>query len=432
MLKIFCAFLEVLRKSSPRDGEYQSKQLLRQNGCTVQDFFLVEEGVRATDKNFDKTAFAEYVIKAQILAGGRGKGRFIDCPKDGGGIRITKSIEKAISHVNGMLGKRLVTQQTSDQGVLVNKVMVAESITINRETYLSIIMDPTSTGPVIVACPIGGMDIEEIAINQPELIFKERISVLDGVTEEQCQRVAKFLKFSEKALANASEQIRRLYDLFIEVDASQIEINPFAETDDARVFCVDAKLNFDDNASFRQSDIFGMETFDEMDFRETMAKKCGLSYVGLDGNIACMVNGAGLAMATMDIIKLHGGEPANFLDLGGGATVQQVKEACRIILTDSAKLRVIFVNVFCGILRCDVVAQGILEAMANSKLDIPVVIRLKGTRMAEAKELIAGASHLGIFECYDSFEEAAKRAVRLSHGEDAELGKQREKYADRA
>uniref|UniRef100_A0A183CD68 Succinate-CoA ligase subunit beta n=1 Tax=Globodera pallida TaxID=36090 RepID=A0A183CD68_GLOPA len=337
--------------------------LLRQSGCTVQDFFLVEQGVREADKHFHKTAFAEYVIKAQILAGGRGKGRFIDCPKDGGGIRITKSIEKAISHVNGMLGKRLVTRQTSDQGVLVNKVMVAESITIIRETYLSIIMDPTSTGPVIVACPMGGMDIEEIAINQPELIFKERISVLDGVTEVQCQRVA--------------------------------------------------------NRTF-------------LDFRETMAKKCGLSYIGLDGNIACMVNGAGLAMATMDIIKLHGGEPANFLDLGGGATVQQVKEACRIILTDSAKLRVIFVNVFCGILRCDVVAQGILEAMANSKLDIPVVIRLKGTRMAEAKELIAGASHLGIFECYDSFEEAAKRAVRLSHGEDAELCTQREKHASRA
>ncbi|KAL3119636.1 hypothetical protein niasHT_006722 [Heterodera trifolii] len=409
--------------------EYQSKSLLRKSGCTVQNFFLIEQNEKQTDDQFQNTEYAEYVVKAQILAGGRGKGHFIGCPKNEGGIRITRSVEKAKSYTEGMLGKRLVTKQTGDEGVVVKKVMVAESITIRRETYLSVLMDPTSAGPVVVACPLGGVDIEEVAATQPVLILKERISVFDGITEGQCQKIAQFLGFSGKTAAKAADQIRRLYELFIKVDASQIEINPFVETNDGKVFCVDAKLNFDDNASFRQSDIFALETFEEMDPREMMAKKCGLSYVGLDGNIACMVNGAGLAMATMDIIKLHGGEPANFLDLGGGATVQQVREAFNIVMSDASKLRVIFVNVFCGILRCDVVAQGILDATADRELDIPVVIRLKGNRMAEAKQLIDGAPKTAIFECFDSFEEAAKRAVQISRENEAELDKPGEKSA---
>lgn len=279
-------------------------------------------------------------------------------------------------------------------------------------------MDSTTNGPLVVACPSGGVDIEEIAKKSPELILKEPIQIDAGISAKQCFKIAAFLEFEGKLAEKAAKQIQRLYELFVKVDSTQIEINPFAETADGHVFCIDAKLNFDDNAAFRQQQIFDMDTFEEMDVREINARKCGLNYIGLDGNIACMVNGAGLAMATMDIIKLHGGSPANFLDVGGGANKEQVYEAFKIITSDAGQVRVIFVNIFGGILRCDIIAEGVVRACSELKINIPVVLRLKGTRVNEAKSLLSNATHNqnigGTFELLESFEEAANRAVELA------------------
>ena len=233
-----------------------------------------------------------------------------------------------------MIGKRLVTKQTDPSGVMVNKVMVAESIPIKHETYLAILMDRDSNGPVIVASPAGGMDIEDIAEKQPELILKTPINISSGISDVQSIKIAEFLKFSQHLVPVAAEQIKRLYELFIEVDATQVEINPLAETHDGRVFAVDAKLNFDDNASYRQKDIFAMDNHEGQDPRDVEAKKYHLNYIGMDGNIACLVNGAGLAMATMDIIKHFGGKPANFLDVGGAVTENEVYHAFQIICSD--------------------------------------------------------------------------------------------------
>lgn len=233
-----------------------------------------------------------------------------------------------------MIGKKLVTKQTDPSGVLVNKVMIAESIPIKRETYLAILMDRDSHGPLVVASPAGGMDIEDIAEKHPELIHKTPINIETGITESQSIRIAKFLEFGDDLIPTVAEQITRLYELFLEVDATQLEINPLAETKDNRVFAVDAKINFDDSAAYRQKDIFDMDNHEGQDHREVEAKKYHLNYIGMDGNIACLVNGAGLAMATMDIIKHYGGTPANFLDVGGAVTEHQVYHAFKIICSD--------------------------------------------------------------------------------------------------
>jgi succinyl-CoA synthetase beta subunit len=272
----------------------------------------------------------EYVIKAQIHAGGRGKGVFDNGFK--GGVHLCKTPEEARELTSKMLGHRLITKQTPKQGVLVNKVLIAESITFKNEKYFAILMDRASQGPIMVASSQGGMDIEEVAQKTPHLIFKEPVDIFNGVQNEQTINLAKKLGF--KDIEQASQQIKKLYELFIKCDATQVEINPFVETDDGRVICVDAKMNFDDNAAFRQEAIFSMRDTTEEDPREVEASKYNLNYIGMDGNIGCMVNGAGLAMATMDIIKLYKGEPANFLDVGGGANVQQIKEAFKIISSD--------------------------------------------------------------------------------------------------
>lgn len=321
---------------------------------------------------------------------------------------MTKEPGKVPELVESMLGHKLITKQTPKDGVRVSKVMVAEALDIERETYFAILMDRGYNGPVMVGSPFGGMDIEEVAEKTPEAIFKDPIDIVTGITDEQARRMAKNLHFEGDKLETAAEQIKRLYQLFLKVDATQVEINPFAETPDGRVVCFDAKINFDDNAEFRQREIFEMEEDTETDPREVQAAAYSLNYIGMDGNIGCLVNGAGLAMATMDIVKLHGGEPANFLDCGGGVTEDQVFHAFKILTSDK-QVRAILVNVFGGIVDCATIANGITNACRTMKLEIPMVVRLEGTNVENAKQILKD-SGLPIATA-DSFEEVAQKAV---------------------
>lgn len=366
--------------------EYQSKELLGKYGCSIQRFIVADSKKDAEEKmkDFDRS---EYVVKAQILAGGRGKGRFIDGRKDFGGVFITKSKQEALNAIGDMIGHRLVTKQTGKAGILVKKVMIAEGVKIARETYLAILMDREFSGPVVVASPAGGVDIETVAKTKPHLLFKEPIDISIGMTEEQAMKIAKNLGFSGEVAGKAAAEIRHLYDLFIAVDATQVEINPFVETKDGSAYCVDAKLNFDDSARFRQKEIFAMEEESSVDERELEARKYNLNYISLDGNIACLVNGAGLAMATMDIIKLYGGDPANFLDVGGGVTEESVSAAFRIITSDP-KVKAILVNIFGGIVNCTTIANGLINAFKKIELKMPLVVRLEGTSVEEARDLL--------------------------------------------
>lgn len=411
--------------------EYQSKELLRKFGCTVQNFIVIEKDMDLV--KFDNCEIGAkgdgaymYVVKAQILAGGRGKGRLIKSRFDTSGVFMTMCRDKVRLTTLDMLGKKLVTKQTGPDGVLVKRVMIAEAVMLKHETYLSILMDPSSGGPIVVACRKGGMDIEEVAKKEPELILKEPISIVEGITCEQCLKIAVWLHFDNaKSIVDAAYEINKLYDCFINLDATQIEINPFGQVHGGEVYCVDAKIVFDDNAAFRQKSIFESALDEEeMSKSEMLAKKFGLSYIPMDGNIACMVNGAGLAMATMDIIHLYGGVPANFLDVGGSATVEQVKNAFKIVASSNPKIKAIFVNIFAGILRCDIIAEGVIAACKELESNIPVVLRLKGTNVDKAKSMLENASQLkGKFELIESFEDAAKRVVELSGG-----GSNNEKY----
>uniref|UniRef100_A0AC34GNQ8 Succinate--CoA ligase [GDP-forming] subunit beta, mitochondrial n=1 Tax=Panagrolaimus sp. ES5 TaxID=591445 RepID=A0AC34GNQ8_9BILA len=393
--------------------EYQSKTLLEKKGCNVQSFF-VAENVNEAEQNLKNFTHDEYVVKAQILAGGRGKGRFINGPPNFGGVYITKKKDDVIKSVKEMIGKKLVTKQTDPSGVMVNKVMVAESIGIKRETYLAILMDRDSHGPVVIASPAGGMDIEEIAEKHPELIHKTPIDINTGISDNDAKKIAKFLEFPDSLIPTVAEQVKRLYELFLEVDATQLEINPLAETKDERVFAVDAKINFDDSAAYRQKDIFAMDNHEGQNPREVEAKKYHLNYIGMDGNIACLVNGAGLAMATMDIIKHFGGTPANFLDVGGAVTEDQVLRAFQIICSDE-KVKGILVNIFGGIVNCETIATGIIQACKRIKLHVPLIVRLEGTNVDAAKKALKDS---GLpFITASNLEEAAQRAVAAINSE---------------
>lgn len=312
-----------------------------------------------------------------------------------------------------MLGYKLVTKQTPKDGVLVNKVMIAEALDIVKETYLAILMDRAYNGPVIVASPAGGVDIEDVAEKTPHLIFKEPVNILKGITREQAQKIAANLDFKGPLLDKAAEQIEKLYDMFIKLDATQVEVNPFGETPDGRVVCFDAKINFDDNAAFRQESIFAQEDTAESDPREVLASKHHLNYIGMDGNIACLVNGAGLAMATMDIIQLHGGTPANFLDVGGSVKEEQVTQAFKI-LTDDPKVKAVLVNIFGGIVNCATIANGITSACRTINLKVPLVVRLEGTNVDEARHILS-SSGLPITTAAD-LEDAAQKAVASLKG----------------
>ncbi|XP_013393355.1 succinate--CoA ligase [GDP-forming] subunit beta, mitochondrial-like [Lingula anatina] len=388
--------------------EYQSKELMDSHGLAVQRFLMAEKGGAEAEVIAKKLNPIEFVIKAQILAGGRGKGTFDNGFK--GGVKLTKDPKEVGDFVSNMVGHRLMTKQTPPEGVLVQKVMIAEAFDIEdgKERYLAILMDRESNGPVIVGSPYGGMDIEEVAENNPEAIFKEPVDIMTGITDEIAERMATNLLFEGDNHKQAVDQIKKMYNMFIQIDATQIEVNPIAETTQGKVICFDAKINFDDSARFRQKKFFDAEDKSEMDWREREANESDLNYIGMDGNIACLVNGAGLAMATMDIIKLKGGEPANFLDVGGGVTESMVENAFKLITKDS-QVKAILVNIFGGIVNCKTIAEGITNAAKSIHLQVPLVVRLEGTNVDEARKIL-DASGMKIISATD-LGDAAEKAV---------------------
>ncbi|KAJ1984960.1 succinate--CoA ligase beta chain [Dimargaris verticillata] len=351
----------------------------------------------------------DMVIKAQVLAGGRGKGTFDNGFK--GGVRTVYSPSEVQAVAEKMLGHKLITKQTGAAGKLCNAVYVVERKYARREFYFAILMDRKSQGPVLVASSQGGVDIESVAAENPDAIHKLPIDLEKGLDRQDAVRLAEQMGFSQTCVSDAADTIMKLYTLFLEKDATMVEINPMAESAQHEVLCMDAKFGFDDNADFRQPEVFQLRDVTQEDPREVKAHEYKLNYIGLDGDIGCLVNGAGLAMSTMDIIKLNGGAPANFLDVGGSATVQQVTEAFKLISSDS-HVSAILVNIFGGIMRCDVIAEGIITAVNELKLDIPLVVRLQGTKVNEAKQLIA-QSNLRIIAC-DDLDEAARKSVQLS------------------
>jgi len=368
--------------------EYQAKEILQSFGVPVQQgtaVDTVEAAIAAAKKSKEGADF--WVIKAQIHAGGRGKG---------GGVKLAKSIEEVKEKATEILGMQLVTPQTGPQGKKVNKILVAEDVyypgkTKPKEFYLGILLDRTRNCNVIMYSTEGGMDIEEVAAKTPQLLFKEWIAPKGDLLPFQARKIAFNLGLSGDGFRNMTKFITNLYKCYISIDASMVEINPMLKTADDKILAVDAKVNLDDNALYRQPDYAKMRDITEEDPAEVEASENNLNFVKLDGNVGCMVNGAGLAMATMDIIKLAGGSPANFLDVGGSANAQTVEAGFRIILKDPA-VKALLVNIFGGIVRCDRVAQGIVDAYKNiGEIKIPIIVRLQGTNAEEAKKLIDGS-----------------------------------------
>jgi len=346
------------------------------------------------------------LFKAQVLAGGRGKGSFDNGFK--GGVHVLKTAQEAKEAAKKMLGAKLITKQTGAAGKPCDTLYICEKKSVAKEFYFAVLMDRATTSPMIVASSQGGMDIEAVAAKSPEAIIKVPVSLQKGLDAKTALDLAKKLGFSSKAQQEASDIMVKLYKLFIERDATMVEINPLGETSDGRALCMDCKINFDDNADFRQAEVHDLRDTAQEDPREVTAAKHKLNYIGLDGNIGCLVNGAGLAMATMDIIKLHGGDPANFLDVGGGATEDQVKEAFKIITSDK-RVKAILVNIFGGIMKCDTIAAGIVAAAKEMKLELPLIVRLSGTNVERGQQILKD-SKLPIIAAQD-LDVAAKNAV---------------------
>jgi succinyl-CoA synthetase beta subunit len=402
-MSLLCVHRELF--SEMNIHEYQAKQLFeRFNVATPKG------GPAETPDEAEKIAASlntsDLVVKAQIHAGGRGKGTFTNGFK--GGVKLCKTPAAAREVAAKMLGQTLVTHQTGPAGKLVRKVLVVQSVEISREIYFAILMDRATGAPVVVASTEGGVEIEKVAEQHPEKIIREPVHPLLGLQPFQGLKLGRELNFQGDQLKAASKLFLNVYKLFAALDCSLVEINPLVVTDKGEVLALDAKFNFDDNALFRHKEIVEMRDVGEEDPREVEASKFGLNYIGLDGNIACLVNGAGLAMATMDIIKHAGGEPANFLDVGGGASEQQVTEAFKILVADK-NVKAILVNIFGGIMRCDVIAQGIINAVKAVSLPVPLVVRLEGTNVAIGKKLLE-ESKLPIQAASD-LAEAAKLVV---------------------
>src|SRR5215471_4900359 len=389
--------------------EYQGKELLERFGVAT-----TPGKVASTPEEAEKIAGdlgkAEIVVKAQVHAGGRGKGTFKNGFK--GGVHVVKSAKEAREVSEKMLGQTLVTHQTGPAGRVVRRVLIAESAEIARELYFAILLDRATAAPLVVASTEGGVEIEAVAAESPEKIIRESIDPLAGLQSFQARKLAKQLGFEWSQLKNASKLFEGLYRTFIAFDCSMVEVNPLVVTTKGQVLALDAKFNFDDNALYRHPEIASMRDIAEEDPREVEASKHGLSYIGLDGNIACLVNGAGLAMATMDIIKFYGGEPANFLDVGGGATEEQVTEAFKILIADK-KVKAILVNIFGGIMKCDIIAQGIINAAKTLKLSVPLVVRLEGTNVEAGKKLLK-ESGLALIAA-DDLADAAQKAVAAAN-----------------
>ena len=381
--------------------EYQAKELLRKFGVAVPRGLVArspEEAYHAAKE----LATDVVVVKAQIHAGGRGKG---------GGVRIARSADEAQEIARQMLGMKLVTHQTGPEGREVRALLVEEGLPIDREFYLGIVLDRSTGRPVFMASSAGGMDIEEVAAKTPELILKETIDPAVGFRPFQARKLAFGLGLPAPLVNQAAKFMQALYSANEQLDASLMEINPFLLTKDGRLFALDAKINFDDNALFRHPDFHSLRDLNEEEPLEIEASKFDLNYIKLDGNIACMVNGAGLAMATMDIIKLAGGEPANFLDVGGGASQERVEAAFRILLADE-HVRAVLINIFGGIVRCDMVARGVVEAARRIGIQVPVVVRLEGTNVEEGQRVLR-ESGLN-FTVAEGMKDAAEKVVALA------------------
>ncbi len=390
--------------------EYQAKELLQKFGVAT-----TRGKVASTPDEAEAIAReigdVDLVVKAQVHAGGRGKGTFANGFK--GGVHVVKSPNEVRDVASKMLGQTLVTHQTGAQGRVVNKVLVAESADIAREIYFAILLDRATAAPLIVASTEGGVEIETVAEKSPEKIMREQVDPLAGLQPFQTRKLAKQLAFDPAQSKAAARLFDGLYRTFVGLDLSMVEVNPLVVTKKGEVLALDAKFNFDDNALFRHPEVAAMRDTAEEDPREVEASKHGLNYIGLDGNIACLVNGAGLAMATMDIIKFYGGSPANFLDVGGSATEEQVTEAFKILIADK-NVKAILVNIFGGIMKCDVIAQGIINAARAVKLSVPLVVRLEGTNVDAGKKMLA-ESAIAVIAAED-LADAAQKAVKAAGG----------------
>ena len=394
--------------------EYQAKELLQKFGVATPRGKVASSPEEA-EQIARELALSEIVVKAQIHAGGRGKGTFANGFK--GGVHLCKTPEEAREIARKMLGQTLVTNQTGPAGRIVNKVLVAEAAQIAREVYFAILLDRATAAPLIVASTEGGVEIETVAVKSPEKIIRESINPLAGLQPFQSRKLAKQLQFKSSQLKAASKLFDGLYRTFIGLDCSMVEVNPLVVTPKGEVLALDAKFNFDDNALFRHPEVAAMRDIAEEDPREVEASKHGLNYIGLDGNIACLVNGAGLAMATMDIIKFYGGNPANFLDVGGGATEEQVTEAFKILIMDK-KVQAILVNIFGGIMKCDLIAQGIINAAKSVHLAVPLVVRLEGTNVEKGKYMLkeSGVALITADDLADAAQKAVEAASSKSQG----------------
>ncbi|MCG2586447.1 ADP-forming succinate--CoA ligase subunit beta [Massilia sp. TS11] len=384
--------------------EYQGKEILRKYGVTVPrgiPCMSVDEAVKAAET----LGGPVWVVKAQIHAGGRGKG---------GGVKVAKSLEQVKDYANQIMGMQLVTHQTGPEGQKVRRLLIEEGADIQKELYVSMVTDRVSQRVVLMASSEGGMDIEEVAATHPEKIHKVTIDPSVGLTDADADDIAAKIGVPAASIAAARANLQGLYKAYWETDASLAEINPLILTGDGKVIALDAKFNFDANALFRHPEIVAYRDLDEEDPAEVEASKFDLAYISLDGNIGCLVNGAGLAMATMDTIKLFGGEPANFLDVGGGATAEKVTEAFKIMLKNPG-LKAILVNIFGGIMRCDVIAEGVITASKAVSLGVPLVVRMKGTNEDLGKKMLAD-SGLPIISA-DTMEDAAKLVVQAAAGQ---------------
>jgi len=387
--------------------EYQAKTLLAKYGVAVPKgipAMTVDEAVKAA-KSLPGPLF---VVKAQIHAGGRGAGKFKNNPQGKGGVRLCKTVDEVKAAAEAMLGQVLVTKQTGPEGKEVQRLYITDGVDIKKEYYCSVVMDRATSRVTFMVSTEGGMDIEEVAEKHPEKISRVAIDPAAGFQGYHARKLAFGLGLEGDAIKSASKFFAALYKAFIELDAAIVEINPLIVTDKNEIMALDAKMNFDDNALFRQKEVAEMRDESEEDENEKIAKDWELSYVRLDGNIGCMVNGAGLAMSTMDIIKLYGGEPANFLDVGGGATRERVTAAFKIILSDP-NVKGVLVNIFGGIMKCDIIAEGVIAAAKEVALRVPLVVRLEGTNVEKGKEILAN-SGLPIITAND-LADAARKVV---------------------
>jgi succinyl-CoA synthetase beta subunit len=381
--------------------EYQAKQIFQEYGIPVPPGKVVRKAAEVS------SAIAElggqtWAVKAQVHAGGRGKV---------GGVKIVENEQQAVEITKELLGKRLVTQQTDAQGLPIESVLIEKTSPIKREFYLSLLVDRATERVSFIASAAGGMDIEAVAEQMPEKIIAFQVHPAAGLQSYQCRKVGFTLSLESQQIRALEKLMRGMYQLFLDKDASQVEINPLIETEEGKVMALDAKINFDDNALPLHQDILAMQDPNQEDEKENKAQQFGLNYITLDGNIACMVNGAGLAMATMDLIKLKGGAPANFLDVGGGTTAEKVAEAFKLILSDG-KVKAVLVNIFGGIVQCDVIAKGILAAVKEIEVNVPVVVRLEGTNAEMGRKLL-NESGLGLLAAED-LSSAAEQVVKLA------------------